>query len=73
MKIKNDANMKTLHDLYKALGYNKPFKKDGTLSKQGEEAEIKLYDFLTGCAGLGLIDIDEDRIDEVIYEIMWHS
>lgn len=62
--------MNTLKDLYKALGYNKPFKKDGTLTKQGEHAESKLYDFLNCCAHIGLIDINEDRVDMTIDDIM---
>ena len=62
--------MNNLEDLYKALGYNKPFKKDGTLSKQGEQAETKLYKFLKCCDMLGLIDVDEDRIDKIINDIM---
>lgn len=65
--------MRYLEDLYKALGFNKPFKKDGTLSKQGEQAEAKLLEFLNCCHNIGLIkEFDEDEFDEEIYEIMNH-
>lgn len=65
--------MDCLEDLYKALGFKKPFDNDGELSRQGIKAEETLLEFLNCCRYIGLIEnFNEDKFDKVIYEIMNH-
>ena len=63
--------MDCLEDLYKALGFKKPFNNNGELSKQGIKAEEKLLEFLNCCHDIGLIEeFDEDKFDKSMYMII---
>ena len=70
-RMELEKQMRYLEDIYKTLGYNQPFKQDGSLTKWGEQAEYKLLELLQCCADIGLIEnFSADRFDRVIADIM---
>lgn len=62
--------MITLEDILIKLGSAKPFKKDGSLSKSGEEALTKLNYVVLGLNDIGAIKEKLDEVERYCAEII---